>query len=55
MSNRWMIETIAAMVPQGSRVLDLGCGDGALLSHYNNTVAAPAMASKLMTPMSPPA
>ena len=33
MSNRWMIETIAAMVPQGSRVLDLGCGDGALLSH----------------------
>ena len=33
MSNRWMIETVAAMVPRGSHVLDLGCGDGALLSH----------------------
>ena len=28
MSHHWMIDTVAAMVPPGSRVLDLGCGDG---------------------------
>jgi methionine biosynthesis protein MetW len=27
------MEVIARLVPQGSRVLDLGCGDGALLEH----------------------
>ena len=32
MSNRQALELIADLVPQGSRVLDLGCGDGALLS-----------------------
>jgi methionine biosynthesis protein MetW len=33
MTNQWVIETLADMVPHGIRVLDLGCGDGALLSH----------------------
>jgi methionine biosynthesis protein MetW len=32
MSNRQAMEIIAALVPEGSRVLDLGCGDGALLA-----------------------
>lgn len=27
------LSTVASMVPTGSRVLDLGCGDGALLAH----------------------
>ncbi len=31
MSDRTLMQSIARMVPQGSRVLDLGCGDGALL------------------------
>ena len=33
MSDHSRIETIASWVPEGSRVLDLGCGDGALLEH----------------------
>ena len=32
MSNRQALELIAELVPPGSRVLDLGCGDGALLA-----------------------
>ncbi len=35
MSERFDI--IAARVPQSSRVLDLGCGDGALLAHLRDT------------------
>ncbi len=33
MSERKDMELIAELVPQGSRVLDLGCGSGALLEH----------------------
>jgi methionine biosynthesis protein MetW len=33
MSDLATMKVIAGMVPAGSRVLDLGCGDGALLAH----------------------
>jgi methionine biosynthesis protein MetW len=33
MSERKDLDAIAALVPEGSRVLDLGCGEGALLAH----------------------
>ena len=37
MSAQSMLESIARLVPPGSRVLDLGCGDGALLAHLQAT------------------
>ncbi len=36
MSDRKDMELIAELVPVGSRVLDLGCGDGALLAHLRD-------------------
>ena len=36
MSKRKEFETLAALVPPGSRVLDLGCGDGELLAHLRD-------------------
>jgi methionine biosynthesis protein MetW len=37
MSNASTMLAIADLVPPGSRVLDLGCGDGALLAHLQQT------------------
>ncbi|MBN9411623.1 MAG: methionine biosynthesis protein MetW [Burkholderiaceae bacterium] len=37
MSQHDTLEIIARLVPPGSRVLDLGCGDGALLAHLQAT------------------
>jgi len=39
MSDFETMHTIAGMVPVGSRVLDLGCGDGAMLAHLQQTRA----------------
>jgi methionine biosynthesis protein MetW len=37
MSERADLEIIASLVPEGSRVLDLGCGNGELLAHLMRT------------------
>jgi methionine biosynthesis protein MetW len=37
MSDVKTLHTLASLVPAGSRVLDLGCGDGALLHHLQTT------------------
>jgi len=36
-SDEQIQHAIAALVPKGSRVLDLGCGDGAMLAHLQAT------------------
>ena len=37
MSDAATMQLIAQLVPLGSRVLDLGCGDGAMLAHLQHT------------------
>jgi methionine biosynthesis protein MetW len=37
MSDATIQHAIAELVPQGARVLDLGCGDGAMLDHLQRT------------------
>ncbi|MCD6665732.1 MAG: methionine biosynthesis protein MetW [Hydrogenophaga sp.] len=37
MAEHSVMESIARLVPPGSRVLDLGCGDGAMLEHLQKT------------------
>jgi methionine biosynthesis protein MetW len=37
MADTNLMHSIARLVPPGSRVLDLGCGDGALLAHLQTT------------------
>ncbi len=37
MSDPLTMNAIARLVPEGSRVLDLGCGDGAMLAHLQQT------------------
>jgi methionine biosynthesis protein MetW len=37
MSDPQILHALAELVPTGSRVLDLGCGDGAMLAHLQQT------------------
>lgn len=37
MSDLATMQAMARLVPEGSRVLDLGCGDGAMLAHLQQT------------------
>lgn len=37
MSDATILHALAELVPQGARVLDLGCGDGAMLDHLQHT------------------
>ena len=37
MSDPAVLQSIARLVPEGSRVLDLGCGDGAMLDYLQRT------------------
>ena len=37
MTEKATMQALAALVPQGSRVLDLGCGEGAMLDYLQRT------------------
>ena len=49
MTEKATMQALAALVPQGSRVLDLGCGDGAMLDYLQRTQAS-TLASSISTP-----
>jgi methionine biosynthesis protein MetW len=42
-------DVLAGLVPRGSRVLDLGCGDGALLKHLIDTRSCSGMGVEVST------
>lgn len=53
MSEQSTMEALARLVPQGSRVLDLGCGNGAMLSYLQRErgcTQASTLASSISTP-----
>ncbi len=39
MSSHQLLQALAELVPEGSRVLDLGCGDGSMLAHLQQSRA----------------
>ena len=46
MSDLSIMESIARLVPHGSRVLDLGCGDGAMLDIERDTSVGHKVAAR---------
>ncbi len=47
---RYDLSVIASWIEPGSRVLDLGCGEGTLLAHLQQTGRYVAPASSRMKP-----